>query len=251
MVHALEGKVALVTGGGAGIGEAVAHELSVASARVIVADISLRRAEAVARTISTKGSAASAIQMDVADRSSVDSAFEGIMRSYGRLDIAINNAGIGGDSKGLAAFSEEEFDRIVDVNFKGVWLCMRREIELFRRQRGGTIVNVASALGLVGSSTRSIYAATKHAVLGLTKSAAIECATQAIRVNAVCPGAVHVSAMDRILSSPERLAAAIAPQPIGRMGTPGEVAAAIMWLASPAASFVTGASLSVDGAWTA
>jgi len=251
MAHAFEGKVALITGGGAGIGEAVACELGAARAHVIVTDISLRRADAVAKAINASGGAATAMEMDVASSAGVDTAFDRIVSTFGRLDIAINNAGIGGQSQGLAAFSEDEFDRLVGVNFKGIWLCMRRETELFRTQTGGAIVNVASALGLVGSSTRPIYAATKHAVLGLTKSAAIECATQGIRVNAVCPGAVHVPAMDRFPSSPERLAEAIAAQPIGRLGTPGEVAAAIVWLASPAASFVTGACLPVDGGWTA
>lgn len=192
-----------------------------------------------------------AFEANVSNSASVNALFEEISARFGRLDIAVNNAGVSGRTQGITNQSEAEFDAIVAVNLKGVWLCMQREIAMFAAQGRGAIVNVASALGLVGAATKPAYSATKHAVIGLTRSAAIEYSRHGIRVNAVCPGVIRTPLMDKAGLSAEFAAGLIKLHPIGRLGIPEEVAEAIYWLASPAASFVTGAALAVDGGWTA
>jgi NAD(P)-dependent dehydrogenase (short-subunit alcohol dehydrogenase family) len=172
--------------------------------------------------------------------------------AYGRLDIAFNNAGVASGGACTADCSEEAFDWVIAINLKGVWLCMKHEIAQMLRQGGGAIVNASSVLGLVGLSGRGDYVAAKYAVIGLTRTAALEYAQQGIHVNAVCPGYIMTPLIDGVLRrEPERLARMVAAEPVGRLGQPEEVAAAVLWLCSDAASFVTGHPLVVDGAFVA
>lgn len=245
------GVIALVTGGGSGIGRATAILLAARGATVIVADLSAPAARETVELIVACGGSGVACEVDVSDSASVDALFAEVATRFDRLDIAVNSAGISGRTQGFTNQGESEFDAIIGVNLKGVWLCMQREITMFGMQGGGAIVNVASALGLVGAETKPAYSATKHAVIGLTRSAAIEHSRHGIRVNAVCPGVIRTPLMDKAGLSADFAASLVKLHPIGRLGTAEEVAEAICWLSSPAASFVTGAALAVDGGWTA
>src|SRR5215203_2113160 len=256
MARLLEQKVALVTGGGSGIGRASAIAFSREGAEVIVSDIDITGGEETIRLIQAAGGTAIFVQADVARGTEVEALVKKGVETYGRLDYALNNAGIQGEIRQTAECSEENWNRIIAINLTGVWLCMKHELAYMLPQGSGTIVNTASNFGLVGSQGMPAYSASKHGVLGLTKTAALEYAKMGIRVNAVCPGPTQTPLVDRILSQQPQLATQIveaikAREPVGRMGQPEEIAEAVVWLCSEAASFVTGIALAVDGCFVA
>lgn len=246
----LDFRVTLITGGGSGIGQATALACAEEGATVIIVDIDAEGGEETRRQIEDKGGEALFIKADVSQAADVQALFSQALKQYGRLDCAFNNAGIEGESVALAESREEVWDRVLGVNLKGVWLCMKYELRQMLKQGSGAIVNNASVMGLVGTPTNPIYTASKHGVIGLTKSAALAYAQSNIRVNAVCPGFVQTPLTDRKFARfPERKDAVIARHPIGRLGTMKEIAAAVVWLFSDAASFVTGHTLTVDGGY--
>lgn len=245
------GKSALVTGGGSGIGAATAQAFARLGARVAVCDIAIDAAQAIADSIVAAGGDAFALAADVAATDSVAAMMRAVEDRFGGLDIAVNNAGIGGSGSLLTDVPEDHFDRVMAVNLKGVWQCMRHEIPLMLRNGGGVIVNTASALGMVARVNSSEYIAAKHAVVGMTKAAALEYSASGIRVNAVCPGVIVTLLVESAMANPAIAADLLALHPIGRLGRVDEVADAIVWLASPQSSFVTGIALPVDGGWTA
>ena len=256
MAGRLEQKVALVTGGGSGIGRASAVAFAREGAKVIVSDIDITGGEETVHLIQVAGGAATFIQADVARAAEVEALVKKGVKTYGRLDCALNNAGIQGEIRQTAECSEENWNRIIAINLTGVWLCMKHELAYMLPQGSGTIVNTASNFGLVGSQGMPAYSASKHGVLGLTKTAALEYAKVGIRVNAVCPGPTQTPLVDRILSQQPQLATQIveaikAREPVGRMGQPEEIAEAVVWLCSETASFVTGIALAVDGGFVA
>lgn len=256
MARLLEQKVALVTGGGSGIGRASAIAFSREGAEVIVSDIDITGGEETIRLIQAAGGTAIFVQADVARATEVEALVKKGVETYGRLDCALNNAGIQGEIRQTAECSEENWNRIIAINLTGVWLCMKHELAYMLPQGSGTIVNTASNFGLVGSQGMPAYSASKHGVLGLTKTAALEYAKVGIRVNAVCPGPTQTPLVDRILSQQPQLATQIveaikAREPVGRMGQPEEIAEAVVWLCSETASFVTGIALAVDGGFVA
>ena len=246
-----EGSVVLVTGAAAGIGEAAASAFAVQGAKVVLADID-KGGEQVAKDLCAKGHKAVFHSCDVANPESVKALFAFIQDSFGRLDIAFNNAGIDIESGKLADGSEHVFDKIMNVNVKGVWLCMQQEIQMMLKSGGGAIVNTASVAGLGAAPKMSIYAASKHAVVGLTKSAAVEYAKKGIRVNAICPAVIDTNMYRRALAGDEKKARMIgAMHPVGRVGTVEEVVGAVLYLCSNAASFTTGVTFPIDGGSTA
>jgi NAD(P)-dependent dehydrogenase (short-subunit alcohol dehydrogenase family) len=252
MAGQFAGKVALVTGAAAGIGRASAQAFARAGARVVLADVDSGGGEATRRLIEESRGQAVFVSADVSKATDVEAMIDAAVKTWGRLDYAHNNAGVGESRVALADMTEEIWDRTMSVNLKGVWLCMRYEIRRMLEQGGGAIVNTSSAVGLVGARQQCAYVASKHGVIGLTKAAALEYAKAGIRVNAVCPGAIRTPALDSFFSSsPHIQARVIAQHPVGRLGTSEEVAEAVVWLCSDAASFVTGHALAVDGGATA
>jgi NAD(P)-dependent dehydrogenase (short-subunit alcohol dehydrogenase family) len=243
----LDGKVALVTGSGSGIGRATAVLFAREGARVVVADVGVEGGELTVRTIRDAGGEAIFVRVDVSQAGEVQAAVDRVIETYGRLDCAHNNAGIAGQFAATADYLEEEWDRVIRVNLKGVWLCMKYEIPRMLQQ-GGAIVNTASVAGLSGAPRLSAYVASKHGVVGLTKSAALEYASMGIRINAVCPGWIRTPMVEEAFETHPDLEAQISmSEPIGRIGTAQEVAEAVVWLCSDAASFVTGHAMVVDG----
>jgi NAD(P)-dependent dehydrogenase (short-subunit alcohol dehydrogenase family) len=248
MAGLVQGKIVLVTGGGSGIGRATSLALAKEGAKVVVSDIVVAGGEETVRLIQAAGGEAIFIRTDVAKAAEVEALIKKVVETYGRLDCAFNNAGIEGVMTSTTDCSEENFDRIIAVNLKGVWLCMKHEIPQMLKQGGGAIVNTASVAGLVGFQGLPAYVASKHGVNGLTKTAALEYAKNGIRVNAVCPGVIHTPMLDRLFSSQPAAGETIAAlEPVGRLGKPEEIAAAVVWLCSDAASFVTGLPMAVDG----
>lgn len=248
----MRGKVALVTGGAGGIGSATALAFARAGAAVVVVDIAVEAAQRVADEITAAGGRAVCVRADVTRAAEVEAVVVATVATYGRLDYAFNNAGIEEEHSKLADGDEALFDRMMGINVKGVWLCMKYQLRQMLRQGSGAIVNTASVAGLVGAPKHAIYGASKHAVLGLTRSAAAEYARASIRINAVCPGVIRTAMFERVVSqgladeqSIRRL------HPIGRIGEVDEVAHAVLWLCSEQSSFVTGHALTVDGGMTA
>jgi NAD(P)-dependent dehydrogenase (short-subunit alcohol dehydrogenase family) len=246
------GKVVLVTGAAAGIGRATALAFGRAGACVVVADTSVEGGHATAGMIVEAGGKALYVKADVSRASDVEALVEKTVNYYGRIDCAVNNAAIEEESQNLADGDEAQFDRIMGVNLKGVWLCLKHELRKMAEQGGGAIVNVSSAAGLVAAPAHAIYAASKHAVVGLTRSAAVEYAKSGIRVNSVCPGSVKTAMLARVLEREPQVEKKLkAAHPAGRFAEPAEIANAIMWLCSEQSSFVTGHQLAVDGGLTA
>jgi NAD(P)-dependent dehydrogenase (short-subunit alcohol dehydrogenase family) len=241
-------KVALVTGGASGIGRATAEAFTREGYAVVILDRDEAAGRQVEEHLRSLGKCRFLV-CDVASESSVATAMAQAVSLYGRLDVAFNAAGIDGVAAPTVESSIENWDRIMAVNLRGLWLCLKQEIAQMLRQGGGAIVNCASSAGLVGVPNLATYVASKHGVVGLTKSAALEYIRQKIRINAVCPGMIDTPMWRRSIS-PEMTAQLLANDPIGRLGQPSEIAAAVLWLCSPAASFVTGHSLAVDGGMT-
>ena len=245
------GKVVLVTGAAAGIGMATAEAFAAAGARVIASDVDVENGQVVVQSITASGGDAVFIPCNVADAEQVQALVNQIEADYGRLDCAFNNAGIEIERGKLADGDEAVFDRIMDVNVKGVWQCMRFEIALMLKNGGGAIVNTASVAALGAAPKMSIYAASKHAVLGLTRSAAVEYGKQGIRVNAVCPAVIDTEMFRRAAEiEPRKAEFAAAMHPVGRIGKAEEIAAAVLYLCSDGAGFTTGIALPVDGGST-
>ena len=250
----VEGKVALITGGASGIGRATALAFAREGAKLIIADRNEEGGQQTVHLIKENGGEAIFVKTDVAQATAVEALISKAVETYGRLDCAHNNAGIGSRPRVLLhELTEESWERVISINLKGVWLCMKYEIIQMLTQGGGALVNTASIMGLVGSWSRSgAYNASKHGVVGLTKTAALEYATSGIRVNAVCPGYIRTPLIEEALTSnPEMEAQIVARHPVGRMGTPEEIAEAVVWLCSDAASFVTGHTMTVDGGYVA
>ncbi|RLA46176.1 MAG: short chain dehydrogenase [Gammaproteobacteria bacterium] len=253
MAERLDGKVALVTGGGSGIGKASALAFAREGARVVVADVDVDSGQATVHAIENAGCHAIFVKVDVSQRSDVEAMISKTIEVYGRLDCAFNNAGIeGAVGTPIADYAEDNWDRVIDINLKGVWLCMKYELAHMLEQGGGAIVNMASVAGLVGGTFGAAYHASKHGVVGLTKAAAIEYGNAAIRVNAVCPGVIRTDMAKRFMRDDQKIESVITSRhPLGRLGTPDEVAETVVWLSSDAASFITGQALAVDGGFVA
>ena len=243
-------KIAIVTGGSFGIGRATAIAFAKRGASVVVAD--WIKDNQTVQEIKNAGGSALFIQCDVSQSNEVANLINETVATFDRLDFAVNNAGIEGTTASVHECGEENWDRTIGINLKGIWLCMKNEIPQMLRQGKGAIVNVASIAGLIGFPGLPAYVASKHAIVGLTKTAALEYAKQGIRVNAVCPGAIKTAMIDRITGKDKTAEKQFeSMEPVGRMGTPEEVAEAIVWLCSDAASFVTGDAMAVDGGWIA
>jgi NAD(P)-dependent dehydrogenase (short-subunit alcohol dehydrogenase family) len=248
-----EDSVVLITGGAAGIGRAAALAFANAGARVALCDLKNDKGEELAHAIEQAGGRALFLRGDVSEAGDVEQIVASTVSAFGRLDCAFNNAGIEGQLASTAECSDENFDRVIAVNLRGLWLCLRREIQqMLRQSGGGAIVNMSSVAGLVGFANLPAYVASKHGVIGLTRSAALEYAAQGIRVNAVCPGVIHTEMIDRITGrDPAVEQQFVDLAPMGRMGAPAEIAEAALWLCSSAASFVTGQTLTIDGGFVA
>lgn len=243
--------VALVTGAGSGIGRATAKQLAHEGANVVVADIVVEGAKETVDQIESDGGTAHAVEADVTDAAQVEALIEETVDTYGGLDIAHNNAGIEGENGQTVEQSEDAWDRVIDINLKGVWLGLKHEIPAMIENGGGSIINTSSIAGLAAAGPAP-YTASKHGVIGLTRVAAAEYAQQDVRVNAVCPGVVGTEMVQRSEEeSSEQLDQFVQRQPLGRMGTPEEIANAVRWLASEEASFVTGSAFPVEGGYTA
>ena len=248
MATSMAGKVALITGGGSGIGRATALKVAREGVNVIIADYNPDGALKTVAAIKETGGRADCVAVDVTITGQVELMVSKAIETYGRLDYAFNNAGIEGAMADTAGYPEDSFDRVIATNLKAVWLCMKYEIPQMLKQGGGSIVNTASVLGLVGIEQAAAYNAAKHGVVGLTKTAALEFAQKNIRVNCVCPGFIRTAMVERVV---DRGAIAeemmVALEPMGRIGRPEEIAEGVCWLFSDAASFVTGHSLAIDG----
>jgi NAD(P)-dependent dehydrogenase (short-subunit alcohol dehydrogenase family) len=247
-----EGQVALVTGASSGMGLATARAFAEQGASVALADINEDALRAATDDLTAAGHQVLGVVCDVADEDQVAALVERTVASFGRLDMAFNNAGIMTPPSDAADEPADNFDRLNAINLRGVWACMKHELRQMREQGSGAIVNCSSLGGLVGLPGRASYHASKHGVLGLTKSAALEYAPRCVRINAVCPGTIDTPMVADMLANGELdMADAVRNQPIGRLGTADEIAAAVLWLCSPGASFVIGVALPVDGGYTA
>jgi NAD(P)-dependent dehydrogenase (short-subunit alcohol dehydrogenase family) len=250
MAGVLAGKIAVVTGGASGIGRASALAFAKEGAKVIVVDVTADAGEETVRLIREIGGDARFVRTDVSSAAQVRGMVTKAVEIYGRLDCALNNAGVDGMLfTRIAEYKEEAWDQVISINLKGTWLCMKYEIIQMLKQGGGSIVNMASTAGLVGSAVgNSAYVASKHGIVGLSKTVALEYGTQGIRVNAVCPALTRTPMAEKLLGGdPQREAQMAAVSPMGRLANAEEVAAAVVWLCSDAASYVTGQALAVDG----
>ncbi|KIU46231.1 MULTISPECIES: glucose 1-dehydrogenase [Bradyrhizobium] len=246
-----ENQVALVTGAASGLGLATAKAFANSGASVVLADANGEAARFASEELSAQGHRTLAITCDVADDAQVEAMVERTVATFGRLDAAYNNAGVQNVIAEAADASRDDFDRVMGVNLRGVWSCMKFELRQMLKQGNGAIVNCSSIGGLVGGAKRGTYQASKHGVLGLTKSAALDYAARGIRINAVCPGIIHTAMLDKMMQTQaDALDAMLKDVPIGRLGRPEEIANAVLWLCSPAASLMVGHALTVDGGYT-
>ena len=246
-----EGKVALVTGAASGMGFAAAKSFAESGAAVVLADVNKEKVDKAAKDLTEKGYKAIAVICDVSDETQVKAMVDKAVETFGRLDAAYNNAGVNSPMTDTADLDPEEYDRIMNIDLRSVWLCMKYELKQMRTQGSGAIVNCSSLGGLVGNPGRAAYHAAKHGILGMTKSAAIEYAPKGIRINAVCPGIIETPMVEMMVETGDlskEAGAALAP--IGRLGSAEEVADVVLWLCSSASTFVIGQSISVDGGYT-
>jgi NAD(P)-dependent dehydrogenase (short-subunit alcohol dehydrogenase family) len=251
MTAELQGKIALVTGDTSGIGRETAVLFAKAGANVVVAGRRDPEGEQTIKLIRENGGDGLFVRTDVSKPSDVESVIQKTVERFGRLDVAFNNAGVEGVLAPIIRQSEEDFDRTIAINLKGVWLCLKYEIRQMLKQGGGAIVNMASTTGLVGAVGAAAYSASKHGVIGLTKTAALETAKSSIRVNAVCPSFTETPMADRIFRTPAVRKYLLSGHPVGRFGKPSEIAEAVLWMCSDRASFMTGQSLVLDGGFLA
>ncbi len=248
----LHGKVCIVTGGTSGIGRGAAVLFAKAGTKVVVAGRREVEGKETIDLVRAAGGDGLFVKTDVSQAAEVDALVQKTLEKFGRLDIAFNNAGIEGSWISIAEQSEENWDRTIDINLKGVWLCLKYEIkQMLKQGGGGAIVNMASVAGLMGSAGAATYCASKHGVMGLTKAAALETARSGIRINVVCPAVIETPMGERLFGDPEVRKYALGLHPIGRFGTPMEVAEAVVWMCSDRASFMTGQSLVLDGGFLA
>jgi len=244
-----ENKVALVTGAGSGMGLATAKAFAESGAAVVLADWNEKSVHTAADELVAQGHKALAVACDVSDDAQVEAMVKEAVTTFGRLDAAFNNAGVQNVLAETADTTREDYDRVMGIDLRGVWSCMKFELQQMRKQGNGAVVNCSSLGGLVGGAERGIYHAAKHGVLGFTKSAALEYATRGIRINAVCPGLIWTPMADQMVAAGQgdALKAMEKSIPMRRVGRPEEIATAVLWLCSEAASYVTGQSISVDG----
>jgi NAD(P)-dependent dehydrogenase (short-subunit alcohol dehydrogenase family) len=252
MTAELEDKVALVTGGTSGIGRDTALLFAKAGAKVVVAGRREQEGNETVELIRAAGGDGLFVKTDVSKAAEVDALVQKTVEKFGRLDFAFNNAGIEGVWVPIAKQTEEDWDRTIDINLKGVWLCLKYEIrQMLKQGGGGAIVNMSSVTGLVGAGGAAAYSASKHGVIGLTKSAALETAKSGIRINAVCPAVIETPMGKRLFGAPAVHKAVLNSHPIGRFGRPEEIAEAVVWMCSDRASFMTGQCLVLDGGFLA
>jgi NAD(P)-dependent dehydrogenase (short-subunit alcohol dehydrogenase family) len=252
MASELEGKVGLVTGGTSGIGRETAVLFAKAGAKVVVAGRREAEGNETIELVRAAGGDGLFVKSDVSKAAEVETVIQKAVERFGRLDVAFNNAGIEGVWAPIVRQSEEDWDRTIDINLKGVWLCLKYEIrQMLKQGGGGAIVNMASIAGLVGSAGAATYSASKHGVMGLTKAAALETAKAGIRINAVCPAVIETPMAERLFGAPQVHKYVLNSHPIGRFGRPTEIAEAVVWMCSDRASFMTGQSLVLDGGFLA
>jgi NAD(P)-dependent dehydrogenase (short-subunit alcohol dehydrogenase family) len=252
MTMELDGKVGLVTGGTSGIGRDAAVLFAKAGAKVVVAGRREAEGKETIDLIRAAGGAGLFVKTDVSKAAEVQTLVQKTVEKFGRLDVAFNNAGIEGPWIPVAEQSEEDWDRVIDINLKGTWLCLKYEIQQMLKQgSGGAIVNMASVAGLMGSAGAATYCASKHGVMGLTKAAALENARSGIRINVVCPAVIETPMAERAFAEPETNKWVLGLHPIGRFGKPKEISEAVVWMCSDRASFMTGQSLVLDGGFLA
>jgi NAD(P)-dependent dehydrogenase (short-subunit alcohol dehydrogenase family) len=248
-METFENKIVIVTGASSGIGRATAIAFAQEGAKVIVSDINDKEGEETVNMIKETKGEAFFIKCDVSKENEVKELVDKTIERHGRLDCAYNNAGIEGSPCSTTECSTENWDKTININLKGVWLCMKYEIPAMLKSGKGSIVNCSSIAGLVGFETIPAYVASKHGVIGLTETAALEFAKNEIRVNAVCPGAIHTPMLDRFTHGEEKKMAE--QDPMGRVGRPEEISNTVLWLCSDKASYITGQAIAVDGGWVA
>ena len=246
--HRFSDKVAFVTGAASGIGRATAVAFATEGARVAILDLTENALSETADAVRNAGAQVLTIACDVSKPKQVEAAIRQVIETFGRLDIAFNNAGVENKAAPVAEIELDEWDRILDINLRGTFVCMKHELAQMVRQGSGVIVNTSSGAGVRGVAGGASYAASKHAIIGLTKSAALDYAKQNIRVNAILPGNIETPMMDRFTNGD--IQKAIDLEPVGRLGKPEEIADAVLWMSADLGGFVTGAAISVDGGWS-